>query len=110
MLPLGTHFSFVQARFLFFFFGISGFCPEVLLFVWDLWLLFTFATMQSIKCCIGPKKSIEILMNLHILRHADSKKLIFGMSSVCLSVCLSVDASTQKIIELAQPNLVCNRI
>ena len=25
-------------------------------------------------------------MNLHVLRDADSKKLIFGMSSVCLSV------------------------
>ena len=28
-------------------------------------------------------------MNLHVLRHADSKKLIFGMSSVCVSVCVS---------------------
>ena len=29
-------------------------------------------------------------MNLHVLRATESKKVIFGMSSVCLSVCLSV--------------------
>ena len=38
-------------------------------------------------------------MKIHVLRHADYKELIFGMSSVCLSV----DTITQKIIELAQP-------
>ena len=63
------------------------------------------------------KIDLQILMKIHILRHADYKELIFGMSSVCLSVCLSVcrslsvclsvDTITQKIIELAQPNLVC---
>ena len=42
---------------------------------------------------------------IRVLRHADSKTLIFGMS-----VCLSVDTITQKIIELAQPNLVCDLI
>ena len=55
-------------------------------------------------------------MNLHVLRATESKKVIFDMSSVCLSVfvcvcvCLSVDTITQKIIELAQPNLVCDLI
>ena len=39
------------------------------------------------------KINLEILMNLHVLRHADSKKLFFGMLSVCLSVCLSVGLS-----------------
>ena len=36
------------------------------------------------------KIDLEILMKIHVLRHADSKRLIFGMSSVCPSVCLSV--------------------
>ena len=45
-------------------------------------------------------------MDLHVLRLTESKKLIFGMSSVCLSV----DTITQEIIELAQPNLVCDLI
>ena len=61
-------------------------------------------------------------MNVHVLRPTESKKVIFGMSSVCLSVslsvclsvcvcvCLSVATITQKIIELAQPNLVCDLI
>ena len=53
-------------------------------------------------------------MNLHVLRATESKKVSFGMSSVCLSVCLpvclSVDTITQKIIELAQPNLVYDLI
>ena len=44
-------------------------------------------------------------MKIHFLRHADLKRIIFG-----LSVCLSVDTITQKIIELAQPNLVCDLI
>ena len=82
-------------------------------------LLFTF----SIKYCIGPKKTkIEILMDLHVLRVTESKKVIFDMSSVCLSVCvclsvsvclsvcLSVYTITQKIIELSQPNLVFDLI
>ena len=34
---------------------------------------------------LTKKIDLKILMNLHVLRH-DSKKLIFGMSSVC--VCL----------------------
>ena len=34
------------------------------------------------------KIDLEILMKIHVLRHADSNKLIFGMSSVCLSICL----------------------
>ena len=77
----------------------------------------------SISIALVQKIDLEILMNLHVLRHADSKKLIFGMSSVCLcvcvcvclSVCLSVGVSvcghhnSQKI-ELAQPNLVCDLI
>ena len=75
-------------------------------------------------------------MNLHVLRATESKKVIFGMSSMCLSVCLSicssvwvcvcvcvcvcvyvcvcvclsVDTITQKIIELAQPNSLCDLI
>ena len=49
-------------------------------------------------------------MKIHFLRHADFKRIIFGMSSVCLSVCLSVDTITQNIIELAQTNLVCDLI
>ena len=51
-------------------------------------------------------------MNVHVLRATESKKGIFGMSSVsvCLSVCLSVATITQKIIELAHPNLVCDHI
>ena len=33
------------------------------------------------------KIEFEILMKIHFLRHADLKRIIFGMSSVCLSVC-----------------------
>ena len=74
--------------------------------------LFTF----SIKYCIALVQKInqEILVDLHVLKVTESKKVIFGMSSVCLcvcpSVCLSVDTITQKIMEVAQPNLVCNLI
>ena len=56
------------------------------------------------------KTDLKILMDLHVLRVTESKKVIFGMSSVCLSVCLSVYTITLKIIELAQPNLVCDLI
>ena len=38
----------------------------------------------------AKKINFQILMNLHILRATESKKVIFGMSSVCLSVCLSL--------------------
>ena len=60
----------------------------------------------------AQKIDFQILMNVHVLRPTESKKVIFGMSSVsvCLSVCLSVATITQKIIELAQPNLVCHLI
>ena len=70
------------------------------------WHLFTFSTIRSIKYCIGPKKTTEILMDLHVLRATESKEVSLGMSSVCLSVGMI----TQKIIELAQPNLVCDLI
>ena len=60
----------------------------------------------------AQKIDFQILMNVHVLRATESKKVIFGMSSVCLSVCLclSVATITQKIIELAQPNLACDLI
>ena len=45
-------------------------------------------------------------MNLHVLSVTESKKVIFGMSSVCLSVY----TITQKTIELSHPNLVCDLI
>ena len=36
-----------------------------------------------------PQKiDFQILMNLHILRASESKKVIFGMSSVCVCVCV----------------------
>ena len=38
----------------------------------------------------AQKIDFQILMILHVLRATESKKVIFGMSSVCLSVCLSV--------------------
>ena len=38
----------------------------------------------------AQKIDFQILMNLHVLRATESKKVIFGMSSVCVSVCLSV--------------------
>ena len=57
----------------------------------------------------AQKIDFEILMNLHVLRAIESKKVIFGMSA-CLPVCLSVDTITQKIIVLAQPNWVCDLI
>ena len=76
--------------------------------------LFTFSAIRSIEKVLHlPKKiDFQILMILHVLRATESKKVIFGMSSVCvcLSVCLSVDTITQKIIELAQPNLVFDLI
>ena len=50
------------------------------------------------------KTDLEILMDLHVLRATESKKVSFGMSSVCLGTV------TQKIIELAQLNLVCGLI
>ena len=61
------------------------------------------------------KIDLEILMKIHFLRHADFKRIILACRLsvcllVCLSVCLSVDTITQKIIELAQPNLVCDLI
>ena len=58
----------------------------------------------------AQKIDFQILMNVHVLRATESKKGIFGMSSVCVCVCLSVATITQKIIELAQPNLVCDLI
>ena len=54
----------------------------------------------------SKKTDLEILIDLHVLRATESKKVVFGM----LSVCLSVDTITQKIIELAHPNLVCDLI
>ena len=54
----------------------------------------------NLTSLLVQKIDLKILMNLHILRHAGSNKLIFGMSSVCLSV----DTITQKTIKLAQPN------
>ena len=38
----------------------------------------------------AQKIDFQILMNLHVLRATETKKVIFGMSSVCLYVCLSV--------------------
>ena len=35
----------------------------------------------------AQKIDFQILMNVHVLRPTESKKVIFGMSSVCLSVC-----------------------
>ena len=61
---------------------------------------------------MAQKTDLKILMDLLVLKVTESKKVIFGMSSVCLSmclrlsVCLFVDTITQKIIELAQPKLV----
>ena len=69
----------------------------------DLVSLLTF----SIKHCIGPKANLEILMDLHILRASEPKKSFLACR---LCVCLSVDIITRKIIELAQPNLVCDLI
>ena len=37
-------------------------------------------------------------MDLHVLRVTESKKNHFGMSSVCLFVCQSVDTITQKLL------------
>ena len=48
--------------------------------------LFTF----SISIALVQKTEIEILMDLHVLSITESKKVIFGMSSVCVSVCLCV--------------------
>ena len=59
----------------------------------------------------AQKIDFQILMNLHVLRATESKKSYFWhvvCLSVCLSVCLYVclwTPITQKIIELAQPNL-----
>ena len=53
----------------------------------------------------SKKNYLEILMDLHVLRLTESKKSFLACH---LSVCLSVDTITQKIIELAQPNLVCD--
>ena len=66
----------------------------------------------------AQKIDFQILMNVHVLRATESKKRYFwsvclsvSLSlSVCLSVCLCVATITQKIIELAQPNLVCDLI
>ena len=43
----------------------------------------------------AQKIDFQILMNVHVLRATESKKVIFGMSSVCLSVCLSVATITK---------------
>ena len=88
---------------------------------------FTFSTIRSIKYCIGPKNwSRDFDESPRFEACWFQKKLIFVMSSVCLSVsqlvgrsvgrsvclsvCLSVDTITQKVIELAQPSLVCDLI
>ena len=68
---------------------------------------FYFLDYMTYKVLHQSKKTdIEILMDLHVLMATESKKVSFGMSSVCLSV----GTITQKIIELAQPNLVCDLI
>ena len=36
----------------------------------------------------AQKIDFQTLINLHVLRATEAKKVIFGMSSVCLSVCL----------------------
>ena len=38
----------------------------------------------------AKKIDFQILMNVNVLRATESKKVIFGMSSVCLSLCVSV--------------------
>ena len=59
----------------------------------------------------AQKFDFQILMNVHVLRATESKKVIFGVSvSVSVCVCVCVDTITQKIIELAQLNLVCDLI
>ena len=65
----------------------------------------------------AQKTDFQILMNLHVLRATESKKSYFWhvvcvsvCLSVCVCVCLSVDTITQKLIELAQPNSVCDFI
>ena len=50
---------------------------------------FTFSTIRSIESIASVQKNeIEILMDLHVLRATESKKVSFGMSSVCVCVCL----------------------
>ena len=50
---------------------------------------FTFSAIQSRESiAFAQKINIQILINLHVLRATESKKVIFGMSSVGLSVCL----------------------
>ncbi|CAL1285467.1 unnamed protein product, partial [Larinioides sclopetarius] len=57
---------------------------------------FTFSYRESIV--IVKKFELEILTNLHVLDLPESKKHDFGIMSVCLSVCLSVNTITQKLL------------
>ena len=50
---------------------------------------FYFLDYTKYRECIAlaQKTDIEILMDIHVLRATESKKVSFGMSSMCLSVC-----------------------
>ena len=51
---------------------------------WDPHCYFLDYTKYRESIALVQKIDLEILMKIHVLRLADSKKLIFGMSSVCL--------------------------
>ena len=83
---------------------------------------FTFSAIRSIeKYCICPKNRLPDFDECSRFEGHRVQKSYFWhvvCVSVCLSVCLSVSVCvclsvatiTQKIIELAQPNLVCDLI
>ena len=71
---------------------------------------FTFSTIQSIKYCIGPKNWSWDFDESPRFEACWFQKNSFLACRLSLSVCLSVDTITQKIIEVAEPNLVCDLI
>ena len=81
-------------------------CRESIVLSYTTDFYFLGYTKYRESIAFAQKIDFQILMNVHVLRATESKKVIFGMSSVCLSVA----TITQKIIELAQPNLVCDLI
>jgi hypothetical protein len=47
-------------------------------------------TLYMKKCCDCEKTSLEILLDLHILIPCEYKKVVFGMSSLSVYVCISL--------------------
>ena len=64
--------------------------PQNCISIFFFFFYFLGYTKYRESIAFAQKIDFQILMNVHVLRATESKKVIFGMSSVCVSVCLSV--------------------